>query len=187
MKKLIMMILCVCMVLTLAACGSGDVTETNAPSPAQTAPKTDATPTETGAQEEKQDDGFCFVYNGTEITLHAPAEPIVEALGEPKKYTESPSCAFKGLDKTYFYGSFYMDTYPVDGKDFVYGWWFADDSVATQEGIYIGASQEQVEAAYGADTFNGENAYIITRNGCTLTVIVEEGTVTSIQYAIVIE
>ena len=182
MKKYIACILFVAIVFTLAACSNVGVEDPNNDPPTQTT-SNDAADTTTSAL---QEDGFSFVYNGTEIKLHASAEPIVKALGEPNKYTESPSCAFNGLDKTYFYGSFYMDTYPVDGHDYVYGWWFADDSVATQEGIYIGAAQSSVAAAYGADCFNGENAYIITRNGGTLTIIVENGSVTSIQYAIIL-
>ena len=183
MKKLIACTLLACLLLIFAACSTVDEPVTTG-APDVTV---DTTPKDTVGQETQGEDDFVFIYKDTEIKLHAPAEPIVAALGEPKKYTESTSCAFKGLDKTYFYGSFYMDTYPVDGKDFVYGWWFADDSVSTQEGIYIGSSQAQVEAAYGADSFNGTNAYIVTRNGGTLTVIVEDGAVSSIQYAIILD
>lgn len=187
MKKFIAMILCLSMALVLAACGG--TSEAKPADDVQTpnASNNEPAATEAPVQEPQQEEGFEFVYNGAKIQLYAPAKPIIETLGEPKKYTESPSCAFNGLDKTYFYGSFYMDTYPEDGEDFVYGWWFADDSVTTQEGIYIGSAQADVEAAYGADSFNGENAYIVTRNGGTLTVIVEEGCVVSIQYSIIME
>lgn len=176
MKKVILFLLCLCMALALIACG-------NDPQDGTTPSDTTATKP-TGSVQEKE--SLYFVYQGTKIALYAPAEPIITALGEPKNYTESPSCAFQGMDKTYFYGSFYMDTYPMDGKDYVYGWWFADDSVTTQEGIYIGAAQAEVEKAYGADSFNGDNAYIVTENEGTLTVIVENGVVTSIQYAIIL-
>lgn len=186
MKKLLIFALIACMLMSFAACGASGESETTE-AHGETTPNVETEATEAPSQENETGDGFVFTYNGTEITLHAPAEPIVEALGEPKKYTESASCAFKGLDKTYFYGSFYMDTYPVEENDFVYGWWFADDSVATEEGIYIGSAQADVEAAYGADTFNGSNAYIITRNGGTLTVIIEDGVVFSIQYAIILD
>lgn len=182
MKKTIIFMLLTCMLL--AGCGntsSHEATtvpvETDAVAAQTTAPVNE---TEAPAGEAQ----FSLVYNGTEIKLHAPAAPIVEALGEPKKYTESASCAFDGLDKTYYYGSFYLDTYPQGEEDFVYGWWFADDSLATAEGIYIGASQAAVEAAYGADTFNGNNAYTVKQEDGMLTIILEEGIVTSIQYII---
>ena len=92
--------------------------------------------------------------------------------------------AFDGLDKSYYYGSFYLETYPQGDKDFVYGWWFADDSVATPEGIYIGSTQAQVEKAYGSDGYNGSNAYTVNKEAGMLTIILDNGAVSSIQYSI---
>ena len=54
-------------------------------------------------------------------------------------------------------------------------------------GVYIGASQEEVEKAYGTDGFNGSNAYIMKGVTSTLTIILEDGVVSSIQYDAVIE
>lgn len=168
MKKLLTILLAMCLLLSLAACGG---TAEENPAPSQ---QVSYTP----------EQNFSFTYKGTEITLHAAAEPIVAALGEPVKYTESTSCAFEGLDKSYYYGSFYLETYPTEGKDFVSGWWFADDSVTTEEGIYIGATQAEVEKAYGTDGYNGSNAFTITKDAGVLTIILEEGAVSSIQYSI---
>ncbi len=175
MKKLMIFAVIACLLLSLAACGAPAGTNAPAPSGGETVAQTQPTP---------QEDGFTFTYKGTEITLHATAEPIIAALGEPVKYTESTSCAFTGLDKSYYYGSFYLDTYPMCGSDFVYGWWFADDSVSTEEGIYIGSTQADVEKAYGAENYNGTNAYVVKKAGGILTVILEDGVVNSIQYAI---
>ncbi len=175
MKKLRIFAVIACMLLSFAACGTPADTNTPAPSGGGET---------TGSQTGQQEKGFAFTYKGTEITMHAPAEPIIAALGEPVKYTESASCAFEGLDKSYYYGSFYLDTYPKDGKDFVYGWWFADDSVSTEEGIYIGSSQADVEKAYGKEAYNGTNAFVVKKAGGILTVILENGVVNSIQYAI---
>lgn len=190
MKKLAIMLLAVLLIMNLAACGTTNNSDetTSGLEGTTSAPAADAnTSDETTAPVETQASAageFSFTYNGVTIAFHAPAGPIVDALGEPMSYTEQASCAFEGLDKTYYYGSFYLDTYPMGEEDFVYGWWFADDSVTTQEGIYIGASQADVEATYGADTFNGANSYIVEQGEGTLTVIVEDGVVTSIQYGI---
>lgn len=175
MKKLLIFAVIACIVLSFAACGAPADTNTPAPSGGETTAQT---------QPVEKEKGFAFTYKDTEITLHAPAEPIIAALGEPVKYTESTSCAFTGLDKNYYYGSFYLDTYPMCGSDFVYGWWFADDSVSTEEGIYIGSSQADVEKAYGVENYNGTNAFTVKKADGILTVILEEGVVTSIQYAI---
>lgn len=177
MKKLMIFALVCCMLLSLAACGgSNDANSTVGNNAGENT--TPSTPAE---------DGFAFEYKGTKITMHAPAAPIVAALGEPVKYSESTSCAFEGLDKSYYYGSFYLETYPKGDEDFVYGWWFADDSVTTEEGIYIGATQAEVEKAYGTEGYNGTNAFVINKAAGALTIILEDGAVTSIQYAIKVD
>lgn len=127
-------------------------------------------------------ENFAFSYNGVEIQLHADAAPLIEALGEPKSYTEETSCAFDGLDKTYYYGPFYLSTYPMEGKDYVYTLWFADDTVATAEGIRIGSSQTQVEEAYGAENFNGTNGYELTRGQSRLVILISDGFVSGVRY-----
>lgn len=134
------------------------------------------------AEPSQQEENFSFTYNGTQITLDAEAAPILDALGEPRSYTEEPSCAFDGMDKTYYYGSFYLSTYPLDGKDCIYNLWFADDTVATEEGIRIGSTQSQVEEAYGRDCFNGTNCFVLTRGQSRLVILMEEGKVSSIRY-----
>ena len=128
---------------------------------------------------------FIFIYQGTAIAMHAEADPILAALGEPKGYTEEASCAFEGMDKTYHYGSFCLSTYPKAGRDYVQSVWFLDDSVATAEGLYLGSTQDQAAQACGEDSFNGTNAYIRTGETSRLTVLITDGTVSSIQYSAV--
>ena len=181
MKKLIALLLALTMMACLCACGNSDAgndtttpigkVEDTQPSDVETAPAVN---------------DFVFTYKGIDIEMNAHADGIIEALGEPKSYTEENSCAFIGMDKTYFYGSFYLQTYPMDEVDYIYCLWIVDDSVETPEGIYIGASQADVEAAYGAESYNGTNAYIITGRNTRLTIILENGVVSSIQYDAVI-
>lgn len=173
MKKILSLLLALCMAMCVCGCGSDAPQQTGGANPGADSP---------AAAEPGTADGFVFSAKGCEIAMKAPAEPIVAALGEPKSYTEEPSCAFDGLDKTYYYGSFYMTTYPEDGKDFIYSLWFADDSVSTAEGVCIGMAQADVEKAYGADSFNGSNAYILTQGETRLTIILTENAVSSILY-----
>lgn len=165
MKKMMIFVLVLSMFFCLAGCQSGGEGQQN----------------QSGG-DNAAEQIFSFTYKDVTMKLADPAEPILEKLGEPIKYTESASCAFDGLDKSYYYGSFYLETYPQGDKDFVYGWWFADDSVSTPEGIYIGSAQADVEKAYGAENFNGTNAFTVKEGNGTLTIILEEGVVTSIQY-----
>lgn len=127
-------------------------------------------------------ENFTFTYSGVEITLHGDAAPVLAALGEPKSYTEEASCAFEGLDKTYYYGPFYLTTYPMEDKDRVYTLWFADDTVSTAEGICIGSTQTQVEEVYGADAFNGANAFELTKGNSKLTILITDGLVSGVRY-----
>ena len=189
MKKLICLILALTFVFALAACGdestqpAGDsTTAANNAQPEDNA-ASDAPAEETAAVAEGE--AYTFTYGGTKIAMNAEAAPILEALGEPKSYTEEESCAFEGLDKTYYFGSFYLQTYPEADTDYIYCLWLVDDSVETEEGIYIGATQAQVEAAYGAEWFNGKNAYVVKTGDCTLTIILDSGVVNSIQYTAV--
>lgn len=168
MKKIIAMLLAATMMLCFAACDTPETPET----PAGTEPVQDS---------------FTFTYKGTKIALHAPADQVIAALGEPLEYSESTSCAFDGLDKSYKYGSFYLETYPIGDKDYVYGWWFVDDLVETDEGICIGSSKAAVDAAYGAENFNGTNAYTVKKGSGMLTIILEKDVVSSVQYAIITE
>lgn len=195
MKKIIAILLALVLALGLAACGGesdntpdetkvsvveqdnqgGDTQETEAPQQ------------ETEVPEAPAAESYVFSYNGTEIAMNANAADILAALGEAKSYTEETSCAFTGLDKTYYYGSFYMQTYPVEDQDFVYSLWLVDDSVTTPEGIYIGASQAEVENVYGSEGYNGSNAYIMICGDSKLTIILTDGAVSSIQYDAIVE
>ncbi len=180
MKRILIVMLALSVVLGLCACGAP--AEGGSTSITQGGSSDNNTGTSTTVK-----DGFVFTVNGVDIAMHAPAADILAALGEPKGYTEQASCAFDGLDKTYFFGSFYLQTYPNAGSDYIYGLWLVDDTVTTTEGIYIGSSRQAVENAYGADTFDGANSFTVTKGASVLTIIMENGVVSSIQYDAVLD
>ena len=176
MKRVFALVLALMLVLTMAACGNEKPAATTEPkAPAVLGPK------------EPDSNSWKYTIRGVDVMMHAEAAPVLEALGEAVSYTEEASCAFTGLDKTYYYGGFYLQTYPIGDADYIYSVWLVDDSSSTPEGIYIGATQAEVEAAYGADSYNGENAYILKGTTSTLTIILEDGKVSSIQYDAIIE
>jgi hypothetical protein len=114
------------------------------------------------------DADYTFEKGKTVIAIHGDMEPILAALGDWNDYEEKPSCGFSGISKLYVYGSFEIETYPVDGKDYVYRVELYDDTVATAEGIRIGQTREQVIETYGeADkesttllTYRAPNMYL---------------------------
>ena len=200
MKKIVCLVLAAAMAAgVLTACGSNggssstqttDAQTTAAAAAADTQTQTDtaAAPEATQAQAPTSAGRYTFVYKGVNIDMKAEAAPICEALGEAKSYTEETSCAFDGLDKNYVYPSFIMTTYPDGDKDRVNSITVQDDTVSTADGISIGDSRDKVEEVYGADAFNGINAYIMKEGDAQLTIILsEDDTVYSIQYTAVFE
>ncbi len=165
MKRIISLLLALLLLFTLAGCGEK----------------------EEGGSSEPKDLGYTFTAKETKIAMNQEASAILSALGDPVSYTEEASCAFEGLDKTYYYGGFYLTTYPENDKDYVYTLWFADDTVSTEEGIYIGSTKEEVEKAYGAEGFNGENSYTYKKGDSKLVIILTDGAVSSVQYEAIVE
>ena len=163
MKKIICILLSLLMLLGLAACDGGE--------------------TDTDAK------NYVFVSGNVTVKLDDPAEPILSALGEPRQYSESPSCAFDGLDKVYVYAGFKLQTYPQNGKDFILSVELTDDSVATPEGIAIGAGKDQVITAYGTPDSETDTAltYKSDASKTTLQFLLRDGKVTNILYQKVTE
>ncbi len=159
-------------------CGnSGDTTDTGAEKNTQ----------QGSTNETVKADGFVFKHNGTEIVPNAKMEPIATALGEPTKFFESDSCAFQGKDKVYTYGSVVINTYPKDNVDYVYTIELKDDTVETPEGIYIGASLDDVKAKYGEPANDTGSALVYEKGTSTLNFGYTDGEVTSIVYFAVVE
>ena len=148
-------------VCILAACGSKEN------EPASTTAKTQESTTESTSETVS---GYTFTYKGVKIGIGQDAS-VIDQLGDYKSCVETKSCVFQGMDSQYSFGSFVITTGGDDSGTVVTGFWFSDDTVATDEGIAIGDSSEKVEAAYGADSFNGTNAYILEKDKCRLNII----------------
>ena len=103
MKKIIALLAVFCMVFSLAACAAPQNTEIKGTTPDVGNPG--------------DPEAYYFTHKGTDIRLNGDMEAILNALGEPKSYTEETSCAFEGLDKTYTYDSFIIQTYPRADRD----------------------------------------------------------------------
>lgn len=125
--------------------------------------------------------GYLFAVQGVTIGVDADAAPVLEQLGESVSYFEAPSCAFEGLDKTYTYNGFELDTYPAGEKDCVSAVVLKDDSVATQEGIAIGDSLEKLQQAY-PEGKQQEGMVVCEKGGMKLCFILQDDEVKSIEY-----
>lgn len=165
MKKLLCILLALSLTAALFGCGSS--------APKQTDPIEEPAPAKTD---------FTFDFKTTTIAMNMLAAPVIEALGEPRTYTEAASCAFEGLDKTYYYGGFYLTTYPDGDNDRVYQLWFADDSVETRQGIRIGSSLAEVQEGCPNAEWSGDTLCKLRGEKTVLTIMLEGGYVTSVQY-----
>lgn len=126
--------------------------------------------------------GFVFNYNGTAIAVDADAAPIVEKLGEPKNYFESPSCAAEGIGKLYTYDDFEIQTYPDGDNDLILYVQLRTDNVATDEGIDLSSSKEDIVAAYGEPSEEATGSMTYEKNGTKLVFIFDGDSLISIEY-----
>ena len=126
--------------------------------------------------------GYQFTAKGVTIEMDADAAPVLEQLGEPVSYFEAASCAFEGLDKTYTYNGFELDTYPTGDKDYISMVVLKDDSVATPEGIAIGDTLEKLTQAYPEGSKQGDNMLVCEKGGMKLCFILQGDEVKSIEY-----
>ncbi|MBR5969396.1 MAG: hypothetical protein IK016_03520 [Lachnospiraceae bacterium] len=184
MKRNIQGIFAACMaalVFSLSACGGGD---------SGTAQSTAAVTTQeqSGGAQAAADEGYAFFPKGVasannpQIRMDMKMEELLTALGEPNSYFEAPSCAFDGVDKTYTYSNFVIDTYPVDGVDLVSRVFLSNDLVSTSEGLAIGETKQKMIDLYGDSYETNGTECIYTKGSMKLRVIIEDEKVKTITY-----
>ena len=143
-KKLVslMLVVMVCM-FSLVACGGGD----DKGNDGNNGGGGDAANTPNGSSS-----GYTFEYKGTSISVNTAIEPVIEKIGEPSSKFEAPSCAGQGTDFIYTYSGFEIDTSPAENiTNAIAAIIIVSDEVETPEGITIGNTKEEVEAAYGTN------------------------------------
>ena len=70
----------------------------------------------------------------------------------------------------------------MNGIDYISSVILLDDSVSTNEGLYIGASSDDVQKIYGTPTTQKEESYIYKYSDMKLVVVIKNNKVESIQY-----
>ena len=137
---------------------------------------------ESNKNENSEKAGYVFQSNGVSVVIDAEAAPILDGLGKEDSYYESPSCAFGDLDKIYVYPGFEVDTYSLEGVDYVSAVIFLDDSVATPEGVGIGETVDKVKEVYGEPTSETATMYAYVKDHMKLCFIINDGTVEAVEY-----
>ena len=169
MKKFTAFVLCAFLCLGLTACGSAS---------------TDSQKNNTTKQDDvAKTGGYVFETKGKQIAMDADFAEIAKELGEPIKYYEAASCAFEGLDKTYTYDGFKVDTYPDEKSvDRVADVIFTDDTVKTKEGAHLGMTADDIKGIYGSYGTENDKSITYEKGDMKLIFILTDGKVTSIQY-----
>ncbi len=171
-------ILCIIVAVLLAAgCGNNDTKE-NGTTKLTNQNQENQTEIATGSEKK----GYVFEYNGVSIGMDMEATSIIKELGEPNDYFEAPSCAFEGLDKTYTYDSFEIDTYELEGKDYISCIYFRDDMIETKEGIRLFMTKEDMIATYGENYKEEFGMLVYEKEGMKLKFILTGDEITSIEY-----
>jgi len=176
MKSLLVLTVLLAM-LALSACGQPTSSNTTAPTTGTTA----------GSTETTAPAGYTFVFKNTPLPIGSAAKPILDTLGEPINFFESPSCAYQGMDRIYTYAGIEITTYTEGETDYVYSVAIIDDSVRTPEGVSLGASADDVKKAYGSDFAETTNQLMYRQGDTDLKFVFAEGDLVSIEYIQVTE
>ena len=88
--------------------------------------------------------------NGTAVRPDTSVSALLDAFGGDYTYSEAVSCVYTGMDKTYAYSDRILYTYPDGDADRLLELYCTAD-VQTAQGVGIGASRKDVEAAYGTE------------------------------------
>jgi len=127
-----------------------------------------------------------FTCNGVTISMNAEAGPVLYHLGRPQDFSFTLGKDQTLAGCTYRHPGFHITTYPMGDTEYISGVYFRDSSVATPEGIRIGDSREAVERAYGPGSIQG-NTCIQTLGNTRRTILLTAGTVSAVEYEVVLE
>ncbi len=175
MKKILILLLTLALVLSVAvSCANKKENENNE--------NEGNDQNNSGANLVIGDNALSFSSNNVKITPNSEAKPVIEALGEPVEYSESASCGFEDLDKTYKYNGFIIDTVTIKGVEYIYIVQIINDMVSTPEGASIGMTLEEIQNAYqGRYEMRDGHVNVPFANGL-MTCFIKNGVCTNITY-----
>lgn len=197
MKKILTLWLCLLMLLSLAACGSDEVTEeqmitrpaevenVNASAEVQTSREPILEEASQQAAAPAVVGNYTFDANGVELIPGDPFDPGI--LPEPVSVYQVPSCAIEGTDNLYNYGSFELTAFDDGTSELIYSILLTDPNITTTEGLALGDSVQKVTEIYGEGYTQEGNAYVYTGDAEILYIIVQGDYVASIEYRMIVD
>ena len=95
------------------------------------------------------DADLVLTVSGKEYHCRDNIQAVISHLGEDYQYAEGKSCDYDGLDKTFTFAQAEFYTNPLSEGDLVSEIYSNSDTVSTSKGIQVGATKNDVTAAYG--------------------------------------
>ena len=132
---------------------------------------------------------FDYVLNGTTLAVGEEAAPMLEKLGEADSVFEAPSCAFTGVSYFYTYGGVQVVTYPDEhdqSLNRLYEVDLNDNTAATNEGVRVGDTYDDVIAKYGTPDQETPAYAMYAAEGKAVRFFFDGETVKQIVYTIVL-
>ena len=189
MKKALAVLLAIAMLMSLAACTDGDGTGENRVITRKTsdAAITEAETTDGGSQSGvSKSSRVAYVFVTPEGVQLTPGQAFdASKLPEPQTTYQAPSCAIDGTDNVYNYGSYEVTAFDEGNGEFVYSVYFVQPDIATPEGLSLGDEVYRADQLYGTDYTAEANGRSYTVGETRLQLIIENDTVTGIEYLLV--
>ena len=165
MKKVLFIIVVVCSMFFMTACGNKPTTL---------------------PEIENEFSNFKVSYSGLDVTPGVKFD-YKNIEGKEPKISKVAGCALYGFDHVYTYDDIEIvaNINEEENYELIYSVYFLNDKVSTPEGIHIGSSVSELINTYGEnyDEFNG--VYTYNGVGLYMQVQTKDNVVTSIEYIMV--
>lgn len=127
--------------------------------------------------------GYTFHAFDEEFFIGEDIHEKLKRLSEPNSTNEVPSCARLGEDVIYTYSGFSLTTSKKgEDSEVLYSILLTDDSVMTDEGLYIGDNDDKVLKLYG-NNVKKAGVYTYEKDEMKLNIVMKKDTVISIEYS----
>jgi len=179
MKKIIAMLLMLSVLVCLAACET-EPAQTSQPTESAKTPATEATVPALQDTVPAAPETYSFPIGDVELVPGAAFDAA--ALPEPVSVYQVPSCAIQGTDNVYDYGAAEVTVFDDGKQPIIYSIYLVDANTPTPEGLYLGDPAAQVDKLYGMERTEKGTELVYQRGETLLVIILDNGTVASIEY-----
>ncbi len=173
MKKILAMLLVLLLLVSMAACNGGDSTDGT---------QNNGT---AGTNGDAQPEGYSYTLANVKLVPGADFKP--SELPEADSVYQVPSCAIEGTDNVYNYTTVEITAFDDGTGEIIYSIYIIDPNTPTDEGLYLGDALEQVNSLYGTDRTENGNELVYKKGKTMLVLIMENDTVSSIEYRAIME